>query len=363
MNTPPSPKFHKPPKTPNPPHRFSLTNKDFIQMASPTIKPNPISNCATVQPLILSQILSTKPESPPKTPSPSDLKSFHTVKPTMKTKSKTFFKISDNNLPPMNELILDDFDKKTYDTLSIYNLPPLSELILKIQSDNITENDFILYSYISYSLYSNSNDISCIKEDIINLLSKLPINKIDASSISNDRSVINMLLNCIIFSLRNEEIVQSFIHLQTFNSFIGNIFKLFSNIKQYRIKRKINGVFNLLFYYSNNIVMQYFVKFHGLIDHIKFGSVMVIKMYQMMKDKQKAIIDSILTYKNGIKDSKETITKLKVLGCFLNISEAELIYQEVKYLELFRYIRKNPNIGKGIISVINDLKRKIRNFL
>lgn len=330
--------------------KFSMCQKDFIQPA-PLL--NKVSNFAIIQTECLAQIFTS-------TNKKNVHKKRYISKTDYKKKPSSFIKVSDNELNPIKELILDDFDKKNFDSISLLFLPPINDLIQKISPNEINDEDFALYSYISYILYYNNDnkDLSQVK---LSLLKVIPIHKISNVINKSDRGILNMILNCIIFSIDNEEIAKTLIQIKTFNIFLKNLYSILNNTRHYRVKRKITAIFTLLFYYNSDFLISDFVKFHSVIDKIKLGSVIVIKLYHLLKEKQRKVIDEIIIAKD-FNNNPRVYKNFHILDCLLEISEAELIYEERKYVELFRFIRLSQRVNSSIINFVRELKKKINTF-
>lgn len=330
--------------------KFSMCQKDFIQPA-PLL--NKVSNFAIIQTECLAQIFtSTNKKNCPK--------QNYISKTDYKKKPSSFIKVCDNELNPIKELILDDFDKKNYDSISLLFLPSINELIQKISPNEINDEDFALYSYISYILYYDSNNKELFQAKQ-NLIKVFPIHKISNIINKSDRGILNMILNCIIFSIDNEETAKTLIQVKTFSIFLKNIYSILNNTRHYRVKRKITAIFTLLFYYNNNFLLSDFVKFHSIIDKIKLGSVIVIKLYHLLKEKQRKVIDEIIMAKD-FNNNPIVYKNFRILDCLLEISEAELIYEERKYVELFRFIRLSQRVNPSIVNFVRELKKKINTF-
>ena len=62
-------------------------------------------------------------------------------------------------------------------------------------------------------------------------------------------------------------------------------------------------------------------------------------------------------------NSQKTIETLNILLCLMDVSESELIYDDRKYRELFRFIRLSLGIKTSILCKIRELKKKIKELI
>ena len=330
--------------------KLSMSQKDFIQ-PGPLPPEDPISNFAVVQTEYLTNLFSTK-----KVP----VKRTYRPKTEYKIKRELpFKKISESDMSSMNDLIIDDYDKKIFEQISPFTIPSINDLIIKVQIKELKEEYLSLFSFIAYIMYNE------ITKDVILAKSKLiltfPIETITFLSVKKDRGVLNMILNCLIFCLDCEENAHTMITRKSFDIFKSNMYLTLKRTKHYRIKRKITAILSLLLFYNNEFIINDFSKFHSIIDKTNFGSVIVIKLYHLLKEKQNNLIDGII-FSHDV-NSQKTIDTLNILLALMDVSESELIYDDRKYKELFRFIRLSLGIKTSILCKIRELKKKIRDLI
>lgn len=330
--------------------KLSMSQKDFIQ-PGPLPPEDPISNFTVVQTEYLTNLFSAK-----KVP----LKRNYNPKSEYKIRRDLpFKKISETDMSSMNDLIIDDYDKKVFEQISPFTIPSIKDLIPKVKISEVKEEYLSLFSFIAYIMYTKrSKEIAFAKTQFLSLF---PIEKITLLTDKKDRGVLNMMLNCIIFCIDNEDNAKSIISNILFKTFKSNLYTILTRTKHYRIKRKVTALLSLLLFYNNDFIISDFNRFHTILDQINFGSVIVIKLYHLLKEKQNTLIDSII-FSNDV-NGLSTIKSLNILINLMDVSESELIYEEKKYRELFRFISLSLGIKTSILCKVRELKKKIRDLI
>ena len=284
--------------------------------------------------------------------------SFPKIEIKENKENSEFKKVSEDALPSILEIIIDDFDKKTFNQISLFEVPQISDLLKLISKDKINSNDFEIYSWISYILYSQKNIDKNIKNSFIEVI---PIHLIDISIDKNDRGVLNMILNCLTF-LIEDEINYEILKSKNVKKLMSNLFNILKKTKHYRIKRKIVGLCSLIFYYDNEILIDYFCSFHNIIDQINLGSVVLIKLYQEMKKKLNNIFHSLIYYKNidttDKNELEEILESLNVSIKLMSVSESQLILDYEKYRD-FRIMIRSSKPQIIVTKKVIILKKRI----
>ena len=332
-------------------NRFSMSNKDFI-------KPGPLmeSQCKSkfnsrVKIDYLKQCLSSK-----KFENNIPIITFSKTDSKIRKKKKEFKKVSEDDLPSIIEIAMDDFDKKTFSQISLFESPKISELISSISKDQITEKDFEVYTWISFILYSQKDIDDVLRNSIIEAF---PLELINISIDYSDRGVLNMIFNCLICLIQNE-INYNILKSKEIRKFMLILLDILKSTKHYRIKRKIVGLISLIFKFDNKILTEFFCKFHNIIDEINLGSVILIKLYQDMKNKFKQIFN-VIYEKIDTKDKneiEEILENLDVCLQLMSISESQLIFHYDSYKSFIIKIKSCvPQVL--IMQKIKVLKRRI----
>ena len=332
-------------------NRFSMSNKDFIKPA-PLKETQSKSKFNSIVKLdYLKKCLSSK-----KFDKNIPIFTFTKTDSKIRKKKKEFKKVSDDDLPSIIEIVMDDFDKKTFNQISLFESPKISELISSISKDEITENDFEVYTWISYILYNQKDIDNTIKNSIIEVF---PLELINKSIDNSDRGVLNMMFNCLICLIQNE-INYNILKTKNIRKFILILLDILKSTKHYRIKRKIVALISLIFKFDNKILTEFFCKFHNIIDEINLGSIILIKLYQDMKKKLSLIFHKLYE-KIDTKDKKEIeeiLENLDVCIQLMSISESQLIFHYDSYKSFIIKIKSCvPQVL--IMQKIKVLKRRI----
>ena len=155
--------------------KLSMFQKDFIQ-PGPLPPEDPISNFAVVQTEYLTNLFSTK-----KVP----VKRTYRPKTEYKIKRELpFKKISESDMSSMNDLIIDDYDRKIFEQISPFTIPSINDLMLKVQIKELKEEYLSLFSFIAYIMYNeNTKDVILAKSKLI---STFPIETITFLSVKYD---------------------------------------------------------------------------------------------------------------------------------------------------------------------------------
>lgn len=334
-------------------NRFSMSNENFIRPAPSIDSENKSKLNSIVKVDCLKKCLTSK-----KFDYNIPNISFSKTEIKRNNENSEFKKTSEDSLPSISEIIIDDFDKKTFSQISLFEVPKISDLLNLISKEKINSNDFEIYSWISYILYSQKN-LDEIYRNII--IESIPINLIDISIDKNDRGVLNMILNCIVFSIQ-DEINYEILKHKDIKKYMNNLFYIIKKTKHYRIKRKIVGLCSLIFYYDNEILIEYFCDFHNIIEEINLGSVVLIKLYQEMKKKLNHIFHSLI-YSQNIETTdknelEEILENLNVTIQLMSVRESQLILDYDKYRD-FRIMIRSTKPQIIVSKKILYLKKKI----
>ncbi len=331
-------------------NRFSMSNKDFIKPAP--LKENQCKSKfnSIVKVDYLKKCLSSK-----KFDKNIPIFSF-TTDSKIRRKKKEFKRVSDDDLPSIIEIAMDDFDKKTFNQISLFESPKISELISSISKDEITENDFEIYTWISYILYNQKDIDNTLRNSIIEVF---PLELINISIDYSDRGVLNMMFNCLICLIQNQ-VDYNILKTKDIRKFMLILLDILKSTKHYRIKRKIVALISLIFKFDNKILTEFFCKFHNIIDEINLGSVILIKLYQDMK-KKLILIFHMIYEKIDTQDKneiEEILENLDVCIQLMNISESQLIFDYDSYKEFIIKVKSCiPQVL--IMKKIKYLKKKI----
>jgi len=308
-----------------------------------------------------------------------------------------FKKVTFDDLPDLELMILDDIDKKAFNTFEKMNFPTIEEIAEIMKNKDIKEEDFDYYSSVSYLLFVKRKEFSSKERQLI--LNNIPFNIINDLFINNQSySLINdssssalvggsqsgqdsflfpaknintlcMVINIIIFCIQSESDMTIFIENYGKDEvlvFIDNMCFLLQNSDNFRLQRKILGLITNFFQYNDEIILYFFRKLERIIDNCNMSSNIIIKLQQVMKNIQKKYINSILENKNEIEeqirnnDIETLCYRIKFLVFILSGTQATYIYDCNEYIPLLRYFKglkiKNEKIEEYII----QLKIRIR---
>ena len=95
--------------------------------------------------------------------------------------------------------------------------------------------------------------------------------------------------------------------------FIDNLCNSLQMTDNFRFQRKILGLMANFFNYNDEIILNFFRKVEKIIDNNNISSNMIIKLQQIMKNKQKKYIDLIVQNKDEMKQK----LKIKILSIFV----------------------------------------------
>ena len=280
-------------------------------------------------------------------------------------KKKEFIRFSEIKMPPMTEKILDSNDLKLFSSICLFEIPPIQNLIILLKKNHSNEQKQNLFSYLCFILYKNYENIN--ENDLFEIINNFNLNE-EMFNNNNNNEIDILILNCFIALLKNEKNCEIFIKKNGFKNFLINLLFVFKKFDSFRIRRKISGFFALLCYFdkSNSIILKYFKNFNFILDKINFDSDIIRKFYQLMKEKQNLIIDKIIDYYNKISKEKKIqnsnlITFFQVLTIFLDIQNGQLIFDQNKYIQLFKCLKnKDDFIEIEIKKYIIKIKRIIR---
>ena len=305
-----------------------------------------------------------------------------------------FKKVTFEDLPDLEIMILDDVDKKSFNIYEKVNFPGVEELTEIMKNKNVKEEDFDYYASISYFLFIKRKEISSKHRQLI--LKNLPfylLNTLIAnnqsqsfdnnwyysssqeSSFSFPLECVNtlcMILNIIIFCVQSEEDMMMFIDYfgkDEVYFFIDNMCSLLENINNFRLKRKILGLFVDFFRYSDDIILNFFRKVEKIIDNNNISSNIVIKLQQIMKNKQQNYINLVLENKTEVEEKLknneiETICYIiQFLTFILSGFQGNFIFEEKKYISFLKYFRELNLKNKKIDECLFQLKIRIKRLL
>ena len=231
-----------------------------------------------------------------------------------------FKKVTYDDLPELEIMILDDIDKKAFAIYEKVNFPSIEEVTEIMKTKNIKEEDFDYYSSISYLLFIKRKEFLPNQRQLIlknipfNILNDYFVNNQSYSFINDNNSILEyssspdnssifptkdintlcMILNIIIFSIQSDEDVKLFIEhfgKEEVFFFIDNMCYLLQNTNNFRLQRKILGLFTIFFQYNDEIILNFLRKVEKTIDNYNISSNIIIKLQQIMKNKQKKYIN------------------------------------------------------------------------
>ena len=278
-------------------------------------------------------------------------------------KNNEFIRFSEIKMPPMTEKILDFNDLKLFSSISLFEIPNVENLIDLMKKENSNEEKKNLFSFLCFILYKNYEKIN--EKNLFEIINNIQLN--EEMFNNNDQIEIDILiLNCFIALIKNEKNCEIFIKKNGFKNFLLNLFFVFKKFDSFRIRRKISGFFALICFYNknNSIILKYFKKFNLILDNIQFDSDIIRKFYQLMKEKQNLIIDKIIEIYNKNSEEKiNLITYFQVLIIFLEIQNGQLIFDQNKFINLFKILKKKDDfIEIEIKKYILKIKKLIREF-
>ena len=307
-----------------------------------------------------------------------------------------FKKITFDDLPDLEIMILDDVDKKSFAIYEKINYPDIEELSEIMKNKNIKEEDFDYFASISYLLFMKRNEFLPEQRQLI--LKNIPFytlnslisdnqsesfnnNSIFYLSSSPDNSftfplecvnTLCMILNIIIFCVQSEEDIKMFIEYYGKDEvyyFIDNMCFLLENINIFRLQRKILALFVDFFRYNDEIILNFFRKVEKIIDINNISTNIVIKLQQIMKNKQKKYINLILENKDKIEEKLKNneIDKICYIIQFLTFilsgAQGNFIFEEKIYVSFLKYFRelniKNQKIDENLFQLKIRIKRLI----
>ena len=309
-----------------------------------------------------------------------------------------FKKVTFDDLPELEIMILDDVDKKAFNIYEKINFPPIEELSEIMKNKDIKEEDFDYYSSISYLLFTKRNEFSSNQRQLI--LKNIPLNIINdffvnnqSSSINNDNSslfyfssspspsvsfpskninTLSMILNIIILCIQNDEDMKMFIDnfgKEDVYFFIDNMCYLLQNSDNFRLHRKILGLLTNFFIYNDEIILSYLRKIERIIDNNNMSTNIIIKLQQIMKIKQKKYINLIVGNKNEVEEKIknndiDTICYIiKFLIFILSGSQGNFIFDEKDYVSILKFFRELNIRNQKIDELVYQLKIRIKKLV
>ena len=309
-----------------------------------------------------------------------------------------FKKVTFDDLPELEIMILDDVDKKAFNIYEKINFPPIEELSEIMKNKDIKEEDFDYYSSISYLLFTKRNEFSSNQRQLI--LQNIPLNIINdffvnnqSSSINNDNSslfyfssspspsvlfpskninTLSMILNIIILCIQNDEDMKMFIEnfgKEDVYFFIDNMCYLLQNSDNFRLHRKILGLLTNFFIYNDEIILSYLRKIERIIDNNNMSTNIIIKLQQIMKIKQKKYINLIVGNKTEVEEKIknndiDTITYIiRFLIFILSGSQGNFIFDEKDYVSILKFFRELNIRNQKIDELVYQLKIRIKKLV
>ena len=307
-----------------------------------------------------------------------------------------FKRVTYDDLPELEIMTLDDIDKKSFNIYSKISFPPVEELAELMKKKDIKEEDFDFYCSISYLLFikrkefspkqrqliiknipfdlindifNNNQNYSNDNENFLNDISSF--NSPSFSFSSKDINIICMIINIIILTIQCEEdmkyLIESYGKYELFN-FIDNICYLLQFIDNFRLKRKILSLLTRFFQNSDEIILNYLRRIERIIDNYSISTNIIIKMQQILKNKQTNYINLLINSKNEIieKIEKNDVEKIcyliKFLSFILSGSQGNYIFDENNYTDLFKFFRDLNKTNQNIEQSIARLKKSIKKF-
>ena len=375
---------------------FSLSNNNnsFNQYITPQKK----DNKNEFEKMLTVEKLRVALAAPPLTNSKND-KNFHFQTEVKHfPKYPEFKKVTYDDLPELEIMILDDIDKKAFNIYENLHFPSIEEIAEIMKNKNINEEDFDYFSSISYLLFTKRKDLFPNQRQI--LLKNIPFNTINDIFINNqnylnindnnslfdfssprisssffptkDINTLCMILNIIIFCIQSDDDMK--ILIEHFGKdevyfFIENFCYLLQNTDNFRLQRKILGLFNIFFQYNDEIILFFFRKVEKIIDSINISSNIIIKLQQIMKNKQKKYINLIISNKNEIEgkiknnDIESICYIIRFLTFIISGSQGIFIFEEKDYVSLLKFFRELNLKNKKLDEHILQLKIKIKRLV
>ena len=137
----------------------------------------------------------------------------------------------------------------------------------------------------------------------------------------------------------------------------------------FRLQRKILGLMTNFFNYNDEIILNFFRKVERIIDNNNLSSNMIIKLQQIMKNKQKKYIDLIVQNKNEIeakiknKDIEHICYIIRFLKFILSGTQGNFIFDEKDYVSLLKFFKDLEITNQKISEYIYELKLRIKRLL
>ena len=310
-----------------------------------------------------------------------------------------FKKVTFDDLPELETMILDDVDKKAFNLYEKVNFPSIEEMAEMTKNKNIKEEDFDFYSSLCYFLFIKKNDFSPLQRQLI--LKNLPFyilndffanyqnnslntennNSIFYCSSPPSQSVcfptknintLSMILNIIILCIQNDEDMKMF--MEYFGKddvffLIDNMLFLLQSIENFRVQRKILGLFAKFFMYNDEIILNYLRKLELSIDTLNISTNIIIKLQQILKNKQKKYIGLIVGNKKEIeekikKNDIESICYIiRFLIFILSGSQGNYLFDEKEYISMLKFFKELNIRNQKIEELIFHLKVKIKRLI
>lgn len=309
-----------------------------------------------------------------------------------------FKKVTYDDLPELEIMILDDVDKKAFNIYEKIKFPSIEEIAKIMKNKNINEEDFDYYSSISYLLFQKRKEFLPNQRQLIlknipfNILNDFFVNNQNYSIINDNNSLFGfssphasssffpiknintlcMILNIIIFCIQSNEDVKLFIEYygkEKVFFFIDNMCYLLQNTDNFRLQRKILGLYTIFFEFNDEIILNFFRKVERIIDNINISSNIIIKLQQIMKNKQKKYINLIVSNKNEIEvkiknnDDEKICYVIKFLIFILSGTQGNFIFDEKDYISLLKFFKELNQRNQKIDELIFQLKKKIKRLV
>ena len=294
-------------------------------------------------------------------------------------------------------MILDDIDKKAFNISSkILNFPTIEKLAEAMNSKDIKGENYDFYSSICYLLFIKRKEYSSNQRQLI--LKNIPLNLINnffansqSYSIFNnnnplfsfspspsipftDKSIntLSMILNIIILCIQNDEDMKMFSETfgkEAINFFFDNMCYILQNSNNFRLNRKILGLFANCFIYNDELIARYFRDIEKSILIKNIGTNIVTKLQQIMKNKQKNYINIIVKDKNDVeekikKNDISAIDKIcyiiRFLIFILSGPQGSYVFDRYDYLLLLKFFRELNITNTKIDELITRLKGIIK---
>ena len=370
-------------------------NNSFNQYITPQKNYN---NKNTFEKMLTGEKLRMALAAPPLTKSKNEKNYHFQTEAKHFPKYPEFKKVTYDDLPELEIMILDDIDKKAFAIYEKVNFPSIEEVTEIMKTKNIKEEDFDYYSSISYLLFIKRKEFLPNQRQLI--LKNIPFNILndyfdnnqsysfindnnsileyssspDNSSIfpTKDINTLCMILNIIIFFIQNDEDVKLFIEYfgkEEVFFFIDNMCYLLQNTNNFRLQRKILGLFTIFFQYNDEIILNFLRKVEKTIDNYNISSNIIIKLQQIMKNKQKKYINLIVGNKNEIEEKirNNDIDKIcyliKFLSFILSGTQGAFIFDEKDYVSLLKFFRELNIRNQKLDEILFQLKIKIKKLI